>query len=451
MHKTYRRNAGIAMAAMGAAVVSAPPAWAGICPVEQTSADNPVPMPRLLSVVIGSARDPISPTKGQQAQVRITAGHYVEGKLRVEMTFDAPVPQGCRLPIRLYAGATMSDSYDGAAERALDAIVDNDPPGNISSLLANLAVLGSGNEKAELIVPIQADVISGRNELKIVYRGNFSDARPLVFQAERLPPFEAIALPGPATFNNPVVASFRQPAPLLEESRALPVTFTVVPASLGGLKLVQSSPTSAQPAASLRAQWSPAFTPLVARAMFVAADLANDATGEIRASWNGHTLSLPITVAGNRQCQPRFTVAAVRGGVRFAVSNVGRGPCPAFTIERDALASGIVEWVRSAPVVIRTYGIQEGEPLAQANNTGAAMTTAVQGRTGFSSGSPISALQSTASQQFSAVSVLTEVGQGLSAGRAVPFVATVADRSVMPVKIVFTPTAADIQTIRGLP
>ncbi|MBK6800715.1 MAG: hypothetical protein IPG83_04335 [Novosphingobium sp.] len=284
------------------------------------------PMPRIVDFSISPASDPAGVRLATPREASVTGGDAERGYLRLALQLDAPVPLGCRMPLTIAAASDSGDPRALAPARQLAAFLDGmeiiaDRVEIATHLAGALRFEGNGTDRAEFRIPVQAadGTRAVRHALKLVVGRDYAGALPFTVNVQPLAPFTLVAPAGPARHGTNLVLQARIERPLLPETLDLPLRATLSSAALGGLR--QTLRTVDTPALQATGGWDPRFTPLRAEMTLVPGDVAAETSGTVTFAWSGQQQSVPLTVQPFTVCVPRFTVAAVAGGLRVTMAN----------------------------------------------------------------------------------------------------------------------------------
>lgn len=333
--RSTRRPPLIVLLAAGTAPFAALPAQAQEQPVitcRDGSGDSR-PMPRIVDFSISPASDPAGARLATPREASVTGGDAERGYLRLSLQFDAAVPLGCRMPLTIAVASDRGDPGALVPARQLAAFLDGmeivNNQINIDTHLAGaLRFEGNGTDRAEFRIPVQAadGARAVRHQLKLVVGRDYAGGLPFTVNVQPLAPFTLTAPAGPARHGTDLVLQARIDRPLLPETQGLPVQAALSSPDLGGLRpTIKVQQTPAQQATG---GWDPRFTPLRAEMTLVPGDVAAETRGTVTFTWSGQQQSVPLTVQPFTVCAPRFTVAAVAGGLRVTMANQNRGACP---------------------------------------------------------------------------------------------------------------------------
>lgn len=307
------------------------------------------PVPRILRYAVAAGTDatPVGALR-EAREATVTGGDAERGWLRIDVTFDSAIPRDCRLPLTLTVAADRGNPADRAVQEQLARLLDGmEIVAGRTDMMAHLvqavAFAGNGTDTASFRIPIRATTTSrtDTHALKLVLAQNYGAGLPLSVNVAPLPAFAVAPVSGPLSAGASVLVRAEHPVPLLPGTAAMPVTFSLSPATLGRWRDAPS-PSSGE----TRGGWDTRFTPIRAEAALVPATLAQSASGTVSIGFAGQTRTVPVTVAASAApagaCDPVFAVAAAPGGLRVSMTNRGAGVCPAHVVTpRGGLKPGV--------------------------------------------------------------------------------------------------------------
>jgi len=348
-------------------------------------------MPRIVNFEISPAHEPVGTRLATPREASVTGGDAERGYLRLALQLEAAVPAGCLMPLRIAAASDQGDPRSLIPARQLAAFLDGmeitaDRIEIDTHLAGALRFEGNGTDRAEFRIPVQAaeGARAVRHSLKLVVGRDVAGALPFAVNVQPLAPFTLIAPSGPARHGTDLILQARIDRPLLPETAGLPLRATLSGAALGGLRPTASA--LAVPAVQTTGGWDTRFTPLRAEMTLVPGDVAAETSGTVTFAWSGHQQTVPVTVQPFTVCTPRFTVAAVAGGLRVTMANQNRGACPDHVVSPRALQTSAPRLSPTSATISSEVvtGLAATGPVLQRTpmiaNTGTAAPTMLRAR-----------------------------------------------------------------------
>jgi len=295
------------------------------------------PVPRILAFGVRADTEPAPSRIRDVREATITGGDATRGWLRLDLLFDAAIPNGCNLPLTLTVASDQGNPADRLvierAAKVLDGLEvgERGLPQIMDHLRGALTFTGTGVDTASYRIPIRASESERvtSHAMKLVLAGNYASALPFNLVVAPLPSFTLVAPGGPLRSGSSVPLRAQHPLALLPGTAAMPVTFRLSSTTLGRFQNSSASTPS-----EVRGSWDNRFTPLRADAAFLPASVTQTTQGTVAVTWAGRTQNMPVTVqatpAANASCDPTFTLAAAPGGLRLTMTNRTAGSCPAY-------------------------------------------------------------------------------------------------------------------------
>jgi hypothetical protein len=304
------------------------------------------PVPAIARYAVSAADNPLPAGAGRETrEASVVGGDAERGWLIIDLKFDAAIPQGCALPIKLTLARDSGNPGDQAVINGLIEVLDGMEEREIlPHLRGAMAFAGEGTDQARLRIPIRATTTSRpkAHALKLVVGLDYAGGLPLTVNVVPLPALALVAPSGPLAGGSVTVLRAEHRTRLLPGTARMPVMFRLSSGTLGRWQ-APLAPGSLES----RGGWDDRFTPLRAEQPFVAASSGQAVSGTVSATFGGSTVTMPITVAAAAPpppppaaaCDPVFSVTAVAGGLRVAVSDRAKGKCPVFLVRPRPLGT----------------------------------------------------------------------------------------------------------------
>ena len=301
----------------------------------RTLSSDSRPLPRILHFGVREDTEPASPRTRDARDATILGGDTTRGWLRLDLTFDEAIPNGCNLPLTLTMAIDQGNPSDRIvmerAARVLDGLEVGERHNVMDHLRQALTFKGNGSDTASYRIPIRVSDTERvtTHAMKLVLAGNYASTLPFNVSVAPLPPFTLVAPTSVLRPGSPALLRVQHPQALLPGSAAMPVIFRLSSSTLGRFQNASASTPS-----EVRGSWDSRFTPLRAEAAFLPASVTQTTQGTVAVTWAGRTQNMPVTVqatpVANTSCDPTFTLAAAPGGLRLTMTNRTADSCPAY-------------------------------------------------------------------------------------------------------------------------